>query len=86
MMSKGAKFIANIRRGDRKTNEEVNRRANLVPLNQSLYVIAVKIWNRVRMEMREEWAELFIIRPSRKKSIPLNIPSVLIEFLQPIYG
>ena len=46
----GARCITNISRMERKTNLEVNRRAQLEPLNQSLYSRALKIWNKIRVE------------------------------------
>ena len=86
IQNQGARFITKIRRSERKTNEEVNRRANLVPLNQSLFARAAKIWNRIRTDMREEWAELLSIRPGRKKNFPLSIPVILNDLPPPILG
>ena len=48
-------------------------RAELAPLNQTLYTMAAKIWNKIRIELREEWAEVLSIRPSRKRDFPLSI-------------
>ena len=74
------------KREERKTNMKVNRRANLVPINQTLFARASKIWNRIRTEMREEWAELLTDRPGRKRSFPKSIPEILNDLPPPIYG
>ena len=86
LQNQGARFITNIRRSERKTNEEVNRRANLDPLNQSLHIRAAKIWNKVRVEMREEWRDVLTNRVPRKKGFPLSIPAVMNDLPPPIYG
>ena len=65
---------------------EVNRRANLVPINQNLFARTAKIWNRIRTEMREEWAELLTDHPGRKRSFPNIIPDILNDLPPPIYG
>ena len=69
-----------------ETNLEVNRRAKLAPLNQSLYSRALKIWNKIRVEQREEWARVASYEISRKKNWPKSIPVVFNGEPPPIYG
>ena len=52
--NRGARCITGINRLERKTNEYINERAQLKPVNIILYERALKIWNKIRMTMREE--------------------------------
>ena len=86
IQNQGARYITGTSRIEGRTNEEVNRRANLDPLNQSLFIRAAKIWNKVRVEMREEWREVLTNRVARKRGFPLSIPTVMNGLPPPIYG
>ena len=54
MHNKGARFITGINRLERRTNEYVNESAQLKSVNTILYEKALKIWNKIRTNMREE--------------------------------
>ena len=86
IQNKGARFITNTRLIEGKTNEEVNRKAQLEPLNQSLYSRARKTWNQIRLEQREEWAKVVTHGISRKKNWPKSIPVVFNGEPPPIFG
>ena len=51
--NRGTRFITGISRLERKTNEYINERAQLKPVNVILYERALKIWSKIMTTMRD---------------------------------
>ena len=73
----GARYITGISRMERKTNSYINVRAQLRPLNITSYERALKTWNGIRKNLRQEWEGVLTYRAPSKKSWPLSIPTVM---------
>ena len=72
IQNKAARIITKTRLREGKTNEYINKRANLEPLNISIHNRAVKIWNKLEDNLPEEVKNKMITLPYRQflKSIP----------------
>ena len=62
---------------ERKTSKYINERARLRRVNVILYERALRLWNKIRTNMREEFQGVYTYRAPSKKSWPLSIPVVL---------
>ena len=86
VQNQGARFITNTRRLDRKRNEDLNREAQLQPINVILYERALRIWNKIRTTMRAELEGVYTYNARPKQNWPLSFPRVMEGPPPPIYG
>ena len=85
VQNSGARYITNIKRRERKTNEYIHRKADLQPVNIKLYERALKTWNKIRTTLREDWHGVLTYRAQPKRFWPLSIPIVMGGSPLPVY-
>lgn len=66
VQNKSARIITGIRKREQKTNQYVNNRARLEPLNMSIHKRVIKIWEKIEQIAPQETLEKLELNPNRE--------------------